>query len=161
MTLRRWTRDEAIEKLRTFGIADEDVYLVDVIPLIEMIWADGKTQDKEVALLDLFVSRHVERINRRAAHAVVSAAKGHEFTRRFLDRRPDPKLLSELRSLVAPVRLANSADPHTGVFRDSMLAACLDIASSSVTQYPFAAEDRFNLGEKRCFFELLESLGEA
>lgn len=161
MTPRRPSRKEAVEKLRAFGIVDEDVYLIDVIPLIEMIWADGKKQMEEVALLDLFVRRHVERINRAAKHPVISVPRAHEFTRRFLDKRPDPQLLSELRSLVAPVRLANADDPDAVALRDCMLTACLDIASSTVTQYPFAAEDRFNLAEKLCFFEILESLGGA
>lgn len=161
MATERWTRQEAVDRLRDFGIVDEEVYLVDVIPLLEMIWADGKDQAKEVALLDLFVSRHIARVNRLASHAVVSEERARAFTRRFLDKRPDPRLLAELRGLVAPVRLAGEGDAASSAFRDSMLAACLDIASSSVTQYPFAAEDRFNLAEKRCFFEILESLGRA
>jgi len=39
-----------------------------------------------------------------------------------------------------------------------LLAACLDIAASSVTQYPYGLHDRFAPEEKRCFFEILESV---
>jgi len=42
--------------------------------------------------------------------------------------------------------------------RGSLLAACLDIASSSVIEYPYGLGERFNPAEKRCFFEILESL---
>jgi len=44
--------------------------------------------------------------------------------------------------------------------KESLLAACLDIASSSVTQYPYGLHDRFTPQEKRCFFEILQSLAD-
>jgi hypothetical protein len=43
--------DDAIEELERFGITGAQIYLIDLIPLIEMIWADGKAQDAEVSIL--------------------------------------------------------------------------------------------------------------
>jgi hypothetical protein len=37
--------------LESYGITDAQIYLIDLIPLIEMIWADGKAQEAEVSLL--------------------------------------------------------------------------------------------------------------
>lgn len=34
-------REETIEKLRGYGIEGPLIYLIDIIPLIEMLWADG------------------------------------------------------------------------------------------------------------------------
>jgi hypothetical protein len=152
------TFHEAVERLKRFGINGPELYLIDVIPLIEMIWADGKNQAKEVELLDDFLVRHVERVNKKAQTQVLSADHARAFSRRYLEIRPDPRLLAELRSLVAPIRLANEGDPDSAAFRFSMLATCLDIASAAVTEYPFGMTDRFNLEEKVCFFQILEAL---
>ena len=64
--------------------------------------------------------------------------------------------MARCRSFVAPVRLSGS--PEAAALKDSLLAACLDIASSAVTEYPFGKGERFTGAEKRCFFEILESL---
>ena len=36
------SREKMIKELAGFGIKQEYVYLIDVIPLIEIMWADGK-----------------------------------------------------------------------------------------------------------------------
>ena len=60
------TRQEAIDRLRDFGIQGEQVYLIDLIPLVEMIWADGAAQRSEVAIFEAYLKQHVERVNTRA-----------------------------------------------------------------------------------------------
>ena len=52
------------------------------------------------------------------------------------------------------------AEAFNAVFRESLLAACLDIASSCVTRYPYDLCERFELAEKRYFFNILESVEE-
>jgi len=44
-------RDHIIEDLEKYGIKNEEIYLIDIIPLIEMIWADGMVQKCEVDIL--------------------------------------------------------------------------------------------------------------
>jgi len=150
--------DDAIEELEGFGITGAQIYLIDLIPLIEMIWADGKAQDSEVSILADYLKAHIKHINQLAGYEALTPAEAKTFVKRFLKKRPDPQLLTTLRSLIAPVRLAGSDMQVREKLKASMLAACLDIASSSVTEYPFGLNDRFNKDEKRCFFEILESL---
>lgn len=150
--------DDAIAELEGFGITGAQIYLIDLIPLIEMIWADGKAQDSEVSILADYLKAHVKHINQLAGYEALTPAEAKTFVKRFLKKRPDPQLLTTLRSLIAPVRLAGSDMQVREKLKASMLAACLDIASSSVTEYPFGLNDRFNKDEKRCFFEILKSL---
>ncbi len=150
--------DDAIAELEGFGITGAQIYLIDLIPLIEMIWADGKAQDSEVSILANYLKAHVKHINQLAGYEALTPAEAKTFVKRFLKKRPDPQLLTTLRSLIAPVRLAGSDMQVREKLKASMLAACLDIASSSVTEYPFGLNDRFNKDEKRCFFEILKSL---
>ena len=155
---REVTYEEAIEELERFGISGVDVYLIDLIPLIEMIWADGKVQDAEVSILAGYLKKHVKRINSLAGYVALTLDAAKAFVTRFLEKRPDPQLLATLRSFIAPVRLAASDPEKRERLKASLLAVCLDIASSSVTDYPYGLHDRFNPDEKSCFFEILESL---
>ncbi len=158
--LQQMDRLEAIEKLKEYGIEGVQIYLIDVIPLIEMIWADGQTQDAEIAILDQFMEAHVERINAMSGCELMTIGYAKQFVERFLKTRPDPALMDTLRMLIAPVRLNSSDEALNGSFRESLLATCLDIASSCVTRYPYDLCERFNLAEKLCFFNILETLEE-
>ena len=154
-------REKAIEDLNQFGITGTQVYLIDLIPLIEMIWADNTIQDGELKILEDHVKRHVDNVNTIAGCQVLTLSEAQSFIKRFLDQRPDPDLLKCLRELVHPVRLSSSDNETNKALKRSMLSACLDIAASSVTRYPYGIDDRFNPDEKRCFFEILESLSTA
>lgn len=152
------TRQEALEQLRCYGIEGPQVYLIDFIPLIEMLWADGKEQIGEIVLLSEYINQHVEHLNEMAGHEVITMERARAFVAKFLEERPDPELLRTLRSFIAPVRLSSSDQAANDALRGSLMAACMDIASSCVVHYPFGGHERFTLDEKRCFFEILESL---
>lgn len=152
--------DEAIEELERFGITGAQIYLIDLIPLIEMIWADGKAQGAEISLLADYLKKHVDRINNLAGYPALDLEEAKAFVTKFLKHRPDPQLLAALRALIAPLRLQSSDPVACDQLKESLLAACLDIASSSVTQYPYGLHDRFTPQEKRCFFEILQSLAD-
>lgn len=151
-------RQEAIGKLKNFGITDADIYLIDIIPLVEMIWADGQAQDSEIAILEDFLEKHVNHINTIAGYDLLTMDRARHFLARFIENRPNPEILHELRQLVSPVRLATSDAAANTELRESLLAVCLDIAASAVTQYPYGLRDRFNCFEKKCFFEIIDSL---
>jgi len=152
--------EEAVEELERYGITGAQKYLIDLIPLIEMIWADGKAQEAEVSLLADYLKKHVKHINDMAGYPAMNLKEAKAFVTKFLKNRPDPELLATLRSFIAPLRL-RSSDPDQCVnLKESLLAACLDIASSSVSEYPYGQHDRFTPQEKRCFFEILQSLSE-
>lgn len=148
----------AIEELRKYGIKGPQVYLIDIIPLIEMIWADGRVQKGEIDVLDDYLEKHVNHINKLAGYDILNLEDAEKFVSLFLKKRPNGDLLKTLRSFIAPVRLSSSDTDLCNIFRESLLAACLDIASSAVTDYPYKLNDRFNPQEKQCFFEILESL---
>ncbi len=152
------SRKEALAVLRRHGIHGVHVYLIDLIPLLEMIWADGKAQESEVEIFEAYLAQHVESLNALAGHPVLTVGVAREFVVRFLRERPDPELLRSLRSLVAAVRLSSSDASYNETLRGSLLATCVDIASSAVTHYPYRHGDRFDAGEKRSFFEILDSV---
>jgi hypothetical protein len=61
--MRITTREQAIEDLSIFGIKEPYTYLLDIVPLIEMIWADGEAHDSELAILDEYLHKRVQQIN--------------------------------------------------------------------------------------------------
>jgi hypothetical protein len=150
-------RQRAIDELEQHGIRGPNVYLIDIIPLIEMIWADGKVQEGELEILKDFLHEHVSRINRVAGYEVLTYEKARDFVVGFLRQRPPPELLKTLRSLIVPLRMASSEDAANRSLRNCLLAACLDIAASCVLKYPYGIGDRFNPEEKTCLFEILDS----
>jgi len=153
------TRRAALEILRRHGIEGAQVYLIDVIPLIEMIWADGKAQESEIHIFEQYLERHVALVNEMAGYQLLALGEARAFVLRFLQERPPPELLASLRDLVVAVRLSSSDDERNAALRASLLAACLDIAASSVARYPYDHGERFDDEEKRSFFEIMDSLG--
>jgi len=151
-------RAEAVERLAEHGITGVEVYLIDVIPLIEMIWADGQAQDEEVELMRDFLRRHVDHVNALAGRAILAQEQASAFVDRFLHEPPPPEVLRALRNLVRPVRLTNSDPAVNASLRRSLLAACLDIAASAVVAYPYGRGERFDALEKLAYFEILDSL---
>ncbi len=145
---------EAVEELETVGINQEEVYLIDLLPLIEIMWADGKTQLKEVEIFQLYSSKRIEEINKSAGFQVLSQTKVKLFIERHLKKAPDPEMMVVVRKVLSEV-LAKNQDEK---FKETLLNTALDIASANATTYPFGNSDRFNLDEKKCFFQLLSSL---
>lgn len=152
------TRPEAVERLERHGIDGTDVYLLDLIPLIEMMWADGLLQGPEQDLFDRFMLDHVEAINALAGTAVLSADQARRFASRFLAERPDDGLLRELRDLVPPMRLQSSDAAGNEVRRRAIVEWCLDIGAACVTGYPYGSRERFKDVEKARFFSILRAL---
>jgi hypothetical protein len=152
------TRQDAIDRLHDFGIYGEQVYLIDLIPLLEMIWSDGYAQQSEINIFETYLTQHVARINGLAGYKILTIESAHAFVQRFLTDRPSEKLMETLRSLLPPVRLASSDTDGNEQLRSSVLQGCLDIAASSVTHDPSEAVDRFCSAEKQCWFEIFDTL---
>jgi len=150
------TRAEAVEELERFGISGAEVYLIDFIPLIEMMWADERIQMNERAQIIEYAGHHLEHINRLFGYEALTMADVRSFLTRFLDERPDPELLKRLRSLLPTLRLS-VADPEANrALKESLLGACIDIAGSASTSG--GSLDTIHPGERRCFFEILDTL---
>jgi hypothetical protein len=151
------TLEGAIEMLAQYGITGPYIYLVDIIPLIEMIWADGKVQGAEVGVLRNYVSAIVKRINAACGSTALSMEQAGAFVKQFLVRRPNPELLRRLRALVTVVSFRNCQSDKARDLKESLLAACIGIAESASSGGQ-AGGDCIEVAETACFFEILNSL---
>lgn len=148
-------RKEALEELARLGIEGETVYLIDMIPLIEMIWADGQVQAGEITILDHWIRQQVQHLNQMAGYEMIGLADSIRFAKRFLSVRPDPDHLRKIRQCIGPVRLNTPGTNYGKKLLKRILSACMDIAASSVTEYPYGFRDRFNKSEKALFLDIL------
>ncbi|MBM3219980.1 MAG: hypothetical protein FJZ38_15110 [Candidatus Rokubacteria bacterium] len=153
------SRAEAVEALAEHGISGGRLYLIDVIPLIDMLWADGRAESVEVELLHDFVRQHVDAINELAGTRVLTHEEGIEFLRRFLASRPSEALLTARAEKIAPVRLATSDASANRRGRQTILEWCLDIGAAAVSEYPYGVRERFCRREKERFLAILAALG--
>jgi hypothetical protein len=150
-------REEIMEQLKPFGITGKDVYFIDYIPLIEMIWADGQPQQGEMDIFYDFLEKHVNHLNKMAGYEAFQLEDAVRFVGNMLKERPSPEMLKTLRELAARAGLYQEDSSKRTRFEKSLLAICLDIGSSCVTEYPYGLHERFNADEKRCFFEILDT----
>ncbi len=152
------TRRDALAELERYGITGKLVYLIDIIPLIEMIWADGSVQDVERDLLDKFLAQHVANINALAGMELIDMAAAKGFADKLLADRPDPKVMTILHRLIPIVRMSSSDAERNAHTRAEILRWCLDIGASCVREYPYGDHDRFSDAEKACFEEIFTAL---
>ncbi len=153
------TFNDAVKRLAQFGIKEEQVYLVDMILLIEMAWADGRIQKAEVEILFEYLKNHVQSINRFAGCKVLSEESAIAFIDKFLKERPAPKMLDEVRRLIADIRINNKTQAEAACNRMTVLNGCLDIAASAVTKYPYGLTERFTSEEKSYYHKIQKILG--
>ena len=141
--------------LEQHGLQRNTVYLLELIPLIDMIWSDGKNQAEEVAILQRFAAQHLAKLNRHAAGLeVVSVEECNAFIDRFMSVRPSPALLADLKR-VALQRLVERGDQTT---IDTVIHHCLDIAAACVHEYPYSLGGRIMADEKKLLLELFSEL---
>ncbi len=149
---------EAVQKLARFDIKDQQIYLIDLVLLCEMAWADGTIQNAEREELFGYLNAHVDSINRLAGCPVINHRTAREFVGRFLHERPDPHLLAEIRELIPIVRLAGKKQNEADQIRMDILNGCLDIAASAVTKYPYGLAERFTAEEKEYYHKIEQLL---
>jgi hypothetical protein len=150
------TFKEAVEDLNVLGITGPQIYLLDIIPLVEMIWADGVAQASELTILNAYLHKRVEQIKKIAGYKVVDFENAWAFALRFIRKRPLPGFLRRLRSLVGPIILSSSDSQYVDSIVRRLIEACTDIAANAVRRYPDGLHDRFDEKE-RCFLEILKT----
>ena len=152
--------NENIHKLlEEHGLQPRELYLLPLIPLIELMWADGVIQPAEVSILYDQVTRHLAELHSSAdGEEIVTVSEAEAFLDRFLNEAPDPEKLRELRQL--SLRLMDSGSDRHGVERRKreLFDSCLDIAAAAVTNYPYGKRDRIIAGEKKLLRELFAGL---
>jgi hypothetical protein len=131
--------------LQRHNLPANSFYLLELIPLIEMIWADGKNQHQEILILQHFTVKHLSRLSRDAARLeVISVEDANRFIDFFLANRPDPQLLADLKELTIEHMQARANAEHN----QSIIAHCMDIAAACVSEYPYRADERIRAEEK-------------
>jgi hypothetical protein len=152
------TREDALAILADHGISGPQVYLLDVIPLVAMMWADGTAQAGESDLLETFMRTHIDNINDLAQTTVLTHEHGEAFLEAFREARPDPAVLAVLEAMIPPVRLGSSDVSGSDRGRRAILDWCLDIGAACVADYPYGDHERFDHREKECFFAIMSRL---
>jgi hypothetical protein len=152
------SRHDVLSRLDALGIRGSDVRLLDTVPLIEMIWADGRVQAEERALLDEFLRRHVKNVNELAGAEVLTLDQARAFVARFLTERPDPELMRTLREMLLAVGDDGLAGAPSRARRRAILDLCLDVGAACVAEYPHGDHERFCRDEKALFEEIFRAL---
>lgn len=151
------TREEILATLEAeHDIPERFIYLLDVVPLVEMLWADGRNQEHEIELVKKFLLEHIASLaNAGDGESPIGTEDVNEFLDRFVYQRPNPRLLQQLKEL-AHWNLLNAS--KTEDRSEAILDYCLDIASAAVTHYPHGYHDRFIDAEKRALKDLMTKL---
>ena len=149
---------DAIQRIARFGIKEEQVYLIDLVLLVEMAWADGRIQEAEIEILFDYLSAHVRSINRLAGCTIITEESAIDFIQNFLHARPQQGLLDEIRNVITAIRIDNKDHAEANNTRMAILNACLDIAACAVTEYPYGLKERFSAEEKAYYHKLQEIL---
>lgn len=134
---------------REFNLKDSDFYFLELIPLIEMIWADGMNQAGELKILYQFVIEHIANLDHLSKAPAISVEDANSFLDRFAHKKPDPRLLDGLMRLFVD---KNSPKNQT------ILQYCMDIAAACITKYPYQFRERMMEGEKRVLENLFREL---
>lgn len=147
------------EYLIKFGLKESDVHLLELIPLIEMIWADGTNQEAEINLLCRFTVEHLSRISRENPEAALPTEESaNNFIRRFCAERPDPAMLKELRQLCIKKLAHDVPEPLSSNSKGEILNYCMDVAAACVEAYPYKFNERIVEQEKILLRTLFQSL---
>ena len=151
------SRQEAVNRLKRFGITNEKMYLINLILLVEMMWADGQAQKGEVEILERYLEKHVDNVNKHAGCEVLQVQDARDFVKPHIDKRPDPETINSLRALVKPISFPVPSKRNEQL-KDELLHVCMDMGAISTTEYPYRPDERFNQEEKLCFFKILQAL---
>ena len=128
------------------------------IPLVEMMWADGRADRVESELVARFLRDHVDRLNRLAGAEVLSHADARRFLARFAAERPHPELLELLSALVPGLSLASSDAATNRDRRQAILDFCLQIGAACTPLSSPEARTHFERAERECFWHIVETL---
>jgi hypothetical protein len=142
--------------LQKHKLPSKTVYLLELIPLIEMIWADGMNQQKEISILQDFTIRHLANLSNAAEGLeVISVEEANSFIDYFMKERPSDELLADLKGL-AMQKLEAELSSNS---REMIIEYCMDIAAACVTEYPYSSSERVQAQEKAAISELIQTLG--
>ncbi len=145
---------DQFEQLKSqYQLNDADFYLLDLIPLINMIWADDINQEAELKLLHQFVIEHISHLDQQLAGLSLSVADANHFLQRFAYQKPDPELIDALMQLYLE-------KPRNYSTHKKIMEQCLDIAAACITRYPYDLRERVMANEKELITDLFNALNQ-
>jgi len=114
------TEPAVLDALTALGIRAETVAALSVVPLVEVAWADGSLDAKERRAI----------LERARQSGVAPGSTEHALLEAWLDRQPDPKLLTAWIHLVRGIR--ESLGPEEAArLKTSLLEHARAVASAS------------------------------
>lgn len=137
---------------RDFNLKEADFYFLNLIPLIEVMWADGQNQEPELALLYKFTTEHIANLDRTAGMPIISVEDANDFLDRFAHQKPPSALLQRLRALAVEIVPRQRPD-----HQQTIMDYCMDIAAACTTRYPYALQERITESEKSLLNQLFEA----
>jgi hypothetical protein len=87
------TNPAVVEKLLELGVKAETVAALALVPLVEVAWADGELDRRERGTI----------LDRARESGLAAGSVEHALLEAWLDRRPDPKLLTAWTHLIRGV----------------------------------------------------------
>ncbi len=142
-------KQQLFEQLaQEFNLKPADFYFLDLIPLIEVMWMDGKNQEGELKILYQYVLEHISYTDQAAGAQVLTVEDANDFLDRFAHHKPPQKLLTELHDIV-------TKDDGVGERRKKdIIECCLDISAACVIHYPYGIRRRIQGDEKEFLLKL-------
>ncbi|MGC8119326.1 hypothetical protein [Marinobacter sp. VGCF2001] len=124
------------------------IYLAPVLPIVQVMWADGKNQIPERAKLHVIIENHCRALSELAGGMQVVPREDIElFDSLFIAQKPEPATLSpffdvaaELVKEKASVRMAENDSLY---LKDQLFQACLEIAAACPASVGDRVDDAF------------------
>jgi hypothetical protein len=109
-----------LDKLLELGVHGETVAALAIVPLAEVAWADGSIDDKERRAI----------LERAERSGIAPGSPDHDLLQRWLERRPEPKLLTAWIHMVEGLA-EHLAPAEVEALRTGLLQRARTIASAS------------------------------
>jgi hypothetical protein len=139
-----------------YNLKPIDIYLLDLVPLIELIWADGERQESEIQILMSFVDEMLALFKMQELDDCISRDDIIEFIDRYIHVRPAPGLLAELRTMA--IELANKRSDSSRNL--DIISYCMDVAAASINSTALSDEkvSRIAKEEKTLLINIISAL---
>jgi hypothetical protein len=147
-------RETALERLRRYGIEEQKIYFIDLVPLIEMVWAEGRIGYDQLTFLYDFTKRHVKHINDVTGYAVLNKDDAIAFAKPLLAVHPDMTILKKIRECIVPVRLGEARNDYGDMIMSRIMSACRELLSRAMAEHPAGLHDLYCRNEIEMYLDI-------
>jgi hypothetical protein len=145
--------------IKQYQLQANHLYLLELFPLIEMIWVDGDSQAAEVAILQRYAMQRLALLSTiNAGLLPISVDETNDFIDRFMNQQPSPQMLTDLRGLCLTRLQEHPDEAYRKAQADEIINYCLDIAAACAGHYPYEFDERIVASEKTLLKELIAAL---